>query len=201
MRYFLGVSPNLGDVLISQYGAFLSHRGTPRDHPFEGCFINHPAAFLRNPDCRKPRYIRITSYYYRNHISLWPMIGGYNDRNIKRIGTWWDHCGLVQESKPSRNQVTNRAARAYCAFDGRTEVTDEDVGKVRYGSWAHEAGPSSKLWISSKFYPVVNGRCDQRSYGHSYSLGRSESELLIKSFPTISHHISPWAAKLYCLGF
>lgn len=26
--------------------------------------------------------------------------------------------------------VTNRAARAYCAFDGRSEVTDEDVGKV-----------------------------------------------------------------------
>ena len=27
-------------------------------------------------------------------------------------------------------QVTNRAARAYCSFDGRTEVTEEDVGKV-----------------------------------------------------------------------
>ncbi|CAK8997253.1 unnamed protein product [Durusdinium trenchii] len=26
--------------------------------------------------------------------------------------------------------VTNRAARAYCSFDGRTEVTEEDVGKV-----------------------------------------------------------------------
>ena len=26
--------------------------------------------------------------------------------------------------------VTNRAARAYCSFDGRTEVTDEDVGKA-----------------------------------------------------------------------
>merc|ERR1740121_780602 len=26
--------------------------------------------------------------------------------------------------------VTNRAARAYCAFDGRTEVTEEDVKKV-----------------------------------------------------------------------
>ncbi|CAJ1396487.1 unnamed protein product [Effrenium voratum] len=26
--------------------------------------------------------------------------------------------------------VTNRAARAYCAFDGRKEVTDDDVGKV-----------------------------------------------------------------------
>ncbi|CAK8997756.1 unnamed protein product [Durusdinium trenchii] len=26
--------------------------------------------------------------------------------------------------------VTNRAARAYCSFDGRTEVTEEDVGKA-----------------------------------------------------------------------
>uniref|UniRef100_A0A7S3GWU1 magnesium chelatase n=1 Tax=Spumella elongata TaxID=89044 RepID=A0A7S3GWU1_9STRA len=26
--------------------------------------------------------------------------------------------------------VTNRAARAFCAFDGRTEVTDDDVKKV-----------------------------------------------------------------------
>merc|ERR1719189_3120446 len=26
--------------------------------------------------------------------------------------------------------VTNRAARAYCAFDGRTKVTEEDVRKV-----------------------------------------------------------------------
>jgi len=34
------------------------------------------------------------------------------------------------------HKVTNRAARAYCAFDGRSEVTDEDVGKVRLGeSW------------------------------------------------------------------
>jgi Mg-chelatase subunit ChlI len=31
------------------------------------------------------------------------------------------------------HKVTNRAARAYCAFDGRSEVTDEDVGKVRLG--------------------------------------------------------------------
>ena len=28
------------------------------------------------------------------------------------------------------SEVTNRAARAYCAFDGRTEVTSDDVGKA-----------------------------------------------------------------------
>ncbi len=35
-----------------------------------------------------------------------------------------------RKSSPPSPQVTNRAARAYCAFDGRTKVTDEDVGKA-----------------------------------------------------------------------
>jgi magnesium chelatase subunit I len=55
-----------------------------------------------------------------NNVTVSPQIR----RNISQI------CSDLNVDGLRGDIVTNRAARAFCAFDGRTEVTEEDVKKV-----------------------------------------------------------------------
>ena len=61
-----------------------------------------------------------------------------------------------RKSSPPSPQVTNRAARAYCAFDGRTKVTDEDVGK---------AGRKVMIVGGGNFLPETNSEFTPENWG------------------------------------